>query len=133
MQRIFSNEHKEPENDIEITYVEEEERQEMITMEEELAKVIHNSISKEQQIGSMLFEIKNIKQEFTLFRNIGKRTDNMQKLFDAICTIKPTSTDSERVFSISANFCTKIRSRLSDKSLNALVFLKSYYLKLNKD
>ncbi len=44
-------------------------------------------------------------------------------------SLKPTSTDVERVFSVCTNFCTKIRSRLSDKSLQALVFLKYYYQK----
>lgn len=129
MQRIFSNNFNETENNSEIVSVEKKE----MTMEEELEKVIQNSVSRESQIRGNQFHIKNIKQEFTLFRNTGKRTENLEKLFDAICSIKPTSTDSERVFSISANFCTKIRSRLSDKSLNALVFLKSFYLKLNKD
>ena len=70
-----------------------------------------------------------LKSEFTLFRNSGQRTENLQKLYNAILSIKPTSTDAERVFSVCTNFCTKLRSRLSDKSLNALVFLKYYYKK----
>jgi hypothetical protein len=70
-----------------------------------------------------------LKSEFTLFRNSGQRTENLQKLYNAILSIKPTSTDVERVFSVCTNFCTKLRSRLSDKSLNALVFLKYYYKK----
>lgn len=70
-----------------------------------------------------------LKSEFALFKNTGKRTKNMQNLLDALLTIKPTSTDVERVFSVCASFCTKIRSRLSDKSLAALVFLKYYYKK----
>jgi len=74
-------------------------------------------------------DFKWLKQEFVLFKNTGKRTENLQKLFDALMTIKPTSTDVERVFSICTNFCSKIRSRLSDKSLNALVFLKFQYKK----
>lgn len=73
-------------------------------------------------------EYGKLRQEFALFKATGKRTENLQRLYAVICTIKPTSTDSERVFSNSSAFCTKVRSRLSDKSLNALVFLKSYYL-----
>jgi hypothetical protein len=57
----------------------------------------------------------------------GTRTDNLQKLYNALLTIKPTSTDVERVFSTTNWYCSKIRSRLSDKSLSALVFLKFYY------
>ena len=62
------------------------------------------------------------KSEFTLYKNTGQRTENFQKLYNALLSIEPTSTDVERVFSISTNFCTKIR--LSDDDLKALVFLK---------
>ena len=65
-------------------------------------------------------------------KNTGNRSENLQKLYDALLCIKPTSTDVERIFSICNNFCTKIRSRLADASLNALVFLKFYYNKMNK-
>ncbi|KAG5680879.1 hypothetical protein PVAND_010358 [Polypedilum vanderplanki] len=67
-------------------------------------------------------KFKWLKQEYTLFKNICERTENFEKIYKAILCIKPTSTDVERVFSVSNNFSTKIRSRLSDKSLNALVF-----------
>ena len=72
-----------------------------------------------------------LKSEFTLFKNTGQRPENLQKLLNAILSIKPTSIDVERVFSVCGSFCTKIRSRLSDKSIQALVFLKYYYKKLN--
>ena len=70
-----------------------------------------------------------LKAEFTLFKNTGQRTENLQKHYDALLTIKLTSMDVERVFSVCVNFCTKIRSRISDKSLSAIVFLKYYYKK----
>jgi hypothetical protein len=50
----------------------------------------------------------------------GQRTENLDLLCDALCSIKPTSTDNERTFSVASNFCTKIKSRMSDKSLNSL-------------
>ncbi|KAL3843279.1 hypothetical protein ACJMK2_021233 [Sinanodonta woodiana] len=77
-------------------------------------------------------KFKWLKSEFVLFKNTGERTDHLQKYYDALLSIKPTSTDVERVFSVSASFCTKIRSRLSDKSLNALVILKFFYNKSKK-
>lgn len=73
-----------------------------------------------------------LKQEFLLFRNSGKRTSNLEDLFKAVSTVKPTSTSNERTFSVCTNFCTKIRSRLADKSLMALVFLKYYYIRAKK-
>lgn len=100
---------------------------EILTLQEELNVLLQKNESPAVAPGQDNF--KWLKAEFTLFKNTGQRTENLQKLFDAILTIKPTSTDVERVFSVCANFCTKIRSRLSDKSLSALVFLKYYYKK----
>ena len=110
MQKIFSNNFYKTENNSEIVSVEEKEMEKVY------------KIQYQEKIRDNQFHIKNIKQEFTLFCNTGKRTENLEKLFDAICSIKPTSTNSEGVFSKSANFCTKIRSRLSDKLLMWLHF-----------
>lgn len=86
-------------------------------------------LQKEESTILIGSDFKWLKSESTLFKNTGQRTENLQKLYNAIQSIKPTSTDVERVFSVCTNFCTKIRSRLSDKSLKALVFLKFYYKK----
>jgi hypothetical protein len=40
-----------------------------------------------------------LKLEFTAFARTGTRTDNLQKLYNALLTIKSTSTDVEWVFS----------------------------------
>lgn len=42
---------------------------------------------------------KTLKEEFALFKWTGKRTLNLQRLYDALLMIKPTTTDVERVFS----------------------------------
>lgn len=73
-----------------------------------------------------------IKKEFLLFEKTGKRTPNLETLYKALISVKPTSTENERVFSISGNVVSKIRSRLSDKSINALVYLKAYFIRINK-
>jgi hypothetical protein len=48
-----------------------------------------------------------IKQEFALFHKTGKRTENLELLYEALCSIKPTSTDKERFFSVDSNFSTE--------------------------
>ncbi|CAK1597847.1 unnamed protein product [Parnassius mnemosyne] len=73
-----------------------------------------------------------IKKEFLLFEKTGKRTPNLETLYKALISVKQTSTENERVFSISGNVVSKIRSRLSDKSINALVYLKAYFIRINK-
>jgi len=40
-----------------------------------------------------------------------------------------TSVEAERAFSAAGILCTKIRSRLSDATLETLCFLRSYYRK----
>jgi len=77
-----------------------------------------------QESGEKPFS--SLGHEFAIYKKIGKKSTILQHLYDAILTIRPTSTESERVFSVSNNFCRKLRSRLSDHSLNALVFLKYY-------
>ena len=73
-----------------------------------------------------------VKNEMSLFEQNSKRPENLEKLFQALLTIPPTSIESERQFSTSSFFATKIRSRLDDSTLSALVFLKSYYKKNKK-
>jgi hypothetical protein len=94
-----------------------------LTLEDELNRLIDEAHDEPQPEN----DFKSLKAEFTAFARTGTRTDNLQKLYNALLTIKPTSTDVERVFSSTNWYCSKIRSRLSDKSLSALVFLKFYY------
>lgn len=54
---------------------------------------------------------------------------NLQKILSALKCIQPTSTESERTFSLAENVCTKKRARLSDQSINNIVFLKFYFMK----
>lgn len=69
-----------------------------------------------------------IQKELNFFDAIGTRSPKLEKLMQALITIQPTSTRSERVFSVAGCFSTKIRNRLTYKMLNSLVFLKYYFL-----
>lgn len=70
----------------------------------------------------------NLQKEFKLFELTGFKSSNLVNLYNALNSIRPTSTSSERVFSVASNFCTKIRSSMSYETLDALVFLKYYFL-----
>lgn len=100
---------------------------EELTMEDELKAAI-SSAGKEKKIRPSNYGA--IEDEFLLFRANGKRTANLENLLNALLSIKPTSTAVERVFSASSGFVTKIRSRLSDQSIDDLVFLKFFYKSL---
>ena len=70
-----------------------------------------------------------IKQEMKLLEATEKRSGKLEQLFKALLSIPPTSVEAERAFSAAGLFTTKLRSRLSDKSVNALWFLCSHYIK----
>ena len=61
----------------------------------------------------------------------GKRPSKSKKLFKALLTTPPMSVEAERAFSAAGLFATKLRSRPNDKSVSALSFLRSYYMKNN--
>ena len=52
----------------------------------------------------------------------------MTVLYESLLSIAPTSVESERAFSAAALFCTKIRTSLSDSTLNVLCYLKHYFI-----
>ena len=58
-----------------------------------------------------------------------KISENLEKMYKSFLTIKATSVQSERAFSITGLFNTKIRTRLSGKTLDALCFLKDHFQK----
>lgn len=72
------------------------------------------------------------KNEFENFDRHRIRGPLLKKLYDALCTIQPTSTQRERNFSLAAGIATKIRNRISSEKLNAACFLKSYFVKQKK-
>ena len=73
-------------------------------------------------------EPNNLKREFNWYDKNKKRTVLLDQLYDALITMQPTSTQSERNFSISNNILTKQRKRLLDKNLNAIAFVKSFFI-----
>jgi hypothetical protein len=75
---------------------------------------------------------KQVKQEFTVYEASLKLGPRLEKLLSVLKTIQPTSTEAERVFSLSSNICTKKRTSLSDNSLNALCVLKTYFISKRK-
>jgi len=72
---------------------------------------------------------RSLTKEISLFELNGIMTSNLRNILEALKTIKPTSTESERVFSLCGTFVTKRRSALGDDTINMLCFLKSYFNK----
>lgn len=70
---------------------------------------------------------KVIKQELTLFQNVGTRGFHLTKVYNYLLMIKPTSVESERAFSSSGYFCNKLRTRLNDGTLDHLSSLRTFF------
>ena len=51
----------------------------------------------------------------------------LRKLFNALNCIPPNSVESERAFSITGQFATKLCTKLDDDTLSSLVFFKAFY------
>lgn len=106
-----------------------------IEINDSLEENEHHNLQKSIET---LTKLKNRKYTFNIdaeFKSIegnnGKRSANMDNLYEALLSICPTSTSSERAFSIAGNTVNKIRSRLGTNTVNALVFLRYYFIKNN--
>lgn len=105
-----------------------------LSLEEELESMIQQHAETRNVPQKELSNLnKVIQKEFALFELTGELTPGLENMYKAVRSIKPTSTDSERVFSDSSNICTKKRSSLTDSSINELCFSKSYFKRVDKN
>lgn len=91
-----------------------------------LTQALQGPVEKNENTKQHLTKL--VKQELSFYEANTKLGPFLSRLLNSLKTIQPTSIESERVFSMSSNFCTKKRSSLGDNSLNALCFLKTYFL-----
>lgn len=110
-----------------------EESQRTISLQERLQQEINQCMRGPdivEKTGNDLQKI--LSKEFALFETTKVRPENLQRLYLALGTIQPTSVEAERAFSVCGLFVTKLRNRLSEKSINALCFLKSHFIKIKQ-
>lgn len=103
------------------------------SIREELESAIKEFSNPVQTDSSLIDFSKVITKELSLFELHGKLSRNLDMIFDALKSIKPTSTDSERVFSDSSNICSKKRTLLSDENVNNICFLKSFFQRIDSE
>ena len=95
-----------------------------IPLAKELSSLLTQSNRSQQDGLSDTFT-----KEISLFITGGaeKKTQALKELSRSLLTVPPTSVEAERTFSASGLFLTKLRCRLSDASLDMLIFLKFYF------
>ena len=73
------------------------------------------------------FYSKLVEKEMHLYKIYPKeRLSYLQLLYKALMTIKPTSVEAKRAFSAMGFFVTKLRNRMSDKTL---ITMRQHYKK----
>ena len=70
-----------------------------------------------------------INKEMQLFEATKKRPKNLENLYRSLLTIRLTSVEAEQAFSATGLFATKIRNRLNDDTLNAMIVMCQFYKK----
>ena len=65
-------------------------------------------------------------QEMANFEKTNVKGVYLQKCFDMLMSVRPTSVESERAFSTGGYFCNKIRSKLTPRTIDTLCFLRSF-------
>ncbi|XP_045128679.1 uncharacterized protein LOC123516756 [Portunus trituberculatus] len=98
-----------------------------VNQQNSLTDKLQAAIDQIQTQSKKRNECNYIAKEFSVFEATGDRTQNLEKLFQALNSVPPTSVESERAFSAAGLFITKLRSKLSDHSIDCLCFLKSYF------
>ena len=86
-----------------------------------------NADDKEEQCNNVSSQV--VQKEMMLNEITKRRPNNLEKLYAALKTIKPTLVDAEHAFSVLGYFVSKIRNCLNNETIDALVFLRHYYSK----
>ena len=76
--------------------------------------------------------LKVIRSEIKYYESEGIRGKYLEIVHSYLMTVRLTSVDSERAFSAGCALVTKIRSLLSDESIDTLCFLRAYFIEQKK-
>ena len=108
------------------------------TGELEVVEVTKPTLAKElsdflkEQRSLPLSDVDTFSKEIGLFIARHEKTIAIRDIHNTLMIIPPTFVEAERVFSAGGLFLTKLRSSMSDMTLDKLMFLK-FFFKLRKD
>ena len=76
---------------------------------------------------------KLVRKEIIYFEAEGVQEKYLELMYNYLLTLPSTSVESERAFSASEVICTKIRSSMNDETLDAIAFLRAYFIDEKED
>ena len=68
-------------------------------------------------------------QEIAVLESTGNRPSSLEKIYNAMLSLPPSSIEAERSFSAAGLFVTNLRTSLNDDTVDNLCFLRSYLIK----
>lgn len=68
-----------------------------------------------------------LKKQICLFESVRKRGHQLELAYQYLMSITPISVEPERAFSLAEYIGTKLRNTLRDTTLDALLFLRSFF------
>ena len=96
-----------------------------MTLSEEFQAFLKEPGLKIEEVRSVGVQIINKE----MFEATKMRPKNLENLYRSLLTIRPTSVEAERAFSAMGLFATKIKNRLNDDTLNAMIVMRQFYKK----
>lgn len=99
-----------------------------ISFQDEMKRAIGKRWGKISQTEKLSTGSSSVQKIFRSYDQHRQKSPLLEKLFLALCSVPPTSTQSERNFSLSGSFVSKLRTRLTSEHVDMLSFLKSHFL-----
>lgn len=100
---------------------------EAISLRDELEQTLSRSKTA-GRYSSGLHSLEGIiRKEMNLLQSGGIKGEHLQFVYNALLTVVPTSVEAERAFSAAGYLACKVRSRLADKTIDTLCFMRSYF------
>ena len=121
------------EHEVEITENIEENQTKEESLNDEYAEFLKGAEKNSEVKTKSKISTQTVDKEMKCFECNGEKTPNLEMLYQALMTIKPTSVESERAFSAMGLFVTKVRNRLNDDTLNAMITMRQHYLAKKKN
>ena len=100
--------------------------------EETLFKSVAEATAPVKRIPSEQDGYKCLTKELAWYIESGKKSQNLERLYQNLLTISPTSVAVERMFSTSGWLLNQRRARMSDSTLDDIIFLKSFFERQKK-
>ncbi len=110
-------------------FKDEEEVPEKKSMKDEPDEIL-NGKGKQKRFGGEDYSatqiLKTIRKKMDVYEATGERPSILEKLYESLETLPPSSVETEQTFCTAGLFVTKVMSSLGNDTVGTLAFLQSY-------